>query len=299
MSLDSLRYWLSQDHLFIYDEAATRSYKQLRALPAMAYLGFSAFTYPKSWSQLSGTEMFMLYEHTHTNIRNIDTVTEPLCVITNQGYEEYTPDTIAKLRNIPRENEGRVAILADEKQFQIQGAKRPLRDQHNVTTRQYRGIFETFEDHYQEAGYTMPLNDTMNLFIQDNAILYREISGEPVTSTEDLFEALDEAPYLPLYGSMCRVFNRDESYGASPLSAEEIDDFADWLRRRIEWDNKTANRVTESLNKRVLEENATFADATRVDHPKNTNARTFREKLDPDSHSLQKRFHTWLGEVLR
>lgn len=298
MGLDSLRYWLQQDHLFIYDEEATRSFKQLRALPAMVYLRFTAFTYPKSWSQLTESDIFTLYEHTHTNINDITTLSEPLCVITSQGYEEYTPDSIAKLRNIPREGDGRLAILADEKTFQIQGAKRPLRDQHNVTTRHYRGIFSTFEKHYQAIGYTMPLSDTMNLFVQDNAILYREVSGEPVSTSEELFQALPKAPYLPLYGSMCRIFNRDESFGASPLSEGEIEPFAEWLRRRIEWDNKTAMRVTEMLNKYVLEDNAKFAHATRVDHPTNSEARSYYNELDPDSDSLQRRLHEWVGAVI-
>jgi hypothetical protein len=242
--------------------------------------------------------MFTLYEHKHTHIDDINLIDDPTCVITNQAYEKYTPDSIGELRALPREGDGRLAIFADEKSFQIQDAKRPLRDQHNVTTRSYRGIYDAFRDHYNDAGYTMPLSDTMNLFVQDNAILYREVSADPVESASELFEALDEAPYLPLYGAMCRIFNRDQSFGASPLSAGEINAFAEWLRRRIGWDNKTALNVTESLNKRVLEDTNTFAHATRVNHPKNTDAKAVRDSLDPGSHSLQRRLHDWIGEVI-
>lgn len=297
MGLDALRYWLQQDHVFIYDSAATRSYKQLRALPALAYLGFTVFTYPKSWSQIADTDLFTLYKHDHTHIDEIQTIENPLCVITNQNYEEHTPDSIGKLRNIQRDSDGRLAILADNKQFQIQGAKRPLRDQHNVTTRSYQGVFNAFEEHYADGGYIMPLSDTQNLFLQDNAILFQEVTGQSLNSAEELFGEVQTAPYLPLYGSLCRVFNRDESFGASPLTQGEIDAFADWLRRRIEFDNKTAEKVTETLNKQVLEDQNNFAHATRVDHPTMRKASRYLTKIDSASNSLERRLSEWIKEV--
>lgn len=297
MGLDALRYWLQQDHVFIYDTSATRSYRQLRALPAMAHLGYSVFTYPKSWSQLAGSELYTLFEHSHNHIDEIEAIDKPTCVITNQNYEEHTPASIGELRNIPRHDGGRLAICADQKRFQIQGAKRPLRDQHNVITRSYQEIYDTFEAHYEDAGYTMPLSDTKNLFLQDNAIMYQEVSGSPLDNSEDLFEAVSDAPYLPLYESLCRIFNRDQSFGSSPLSAEEIDKFAKWARRRIEWDSKTAGRITELLNKQVLEDSNTFAHATRVEHTSMTDARETRARLNPESHSLEQRLYDWLEEL--
>lgn len=299
MGLDALRYWLRQDHVFIYDSSATRSFRQLRALPAMSYLGYEAFTYPKSWSQLAGIETYSLFEHTHSHIDNIDQLNEPTCVITNQNYEEHTPDSIGGLRNIPRADDGRLAICADHKRFQIQGAKRPLRDQHNVITRSYQEIYDTFEEHYAEGGHTMPLSDTQNLFLQDNAILYQEASDTTVNSSEGLFQAVNEAPYLPLYESLCRVFNRDQSFGSSPLKAEEITEFAKWIRRRVEWDNKSAERITKMLNKQVLKDSSTFAYATRVDHTTTTEARGAKSRLNPESHSLENRLHHWLEDVGR
>jgi hypothetical protein len=299
MGLDALRYWLRQDHVFIYDSSATRSFRQLRALPAMSYLGYEAFTYPKSWSQLAGTETYSLFEHTHSHIDNIDELNEPTCVITNQNYEGHTPDSIGRLRNILRADDGRLAICADQKKFRIQGAKRPLRDQHNVITRSYQEIYDTFEEHYAEGGHTMPLSDTQNLFLQDNAILYQEVSDTTVNTSEGLFEAVSEAPYLPLYESLCRVFNRDQSFGSSPLKADEITEFAKWIRRRIEWDNKSAGQITEMLNKQVLEDSSTFAHATRVDHTTTTEAREAKSRLDPESHSLEHRLHRWLEDVGR
>lgn len=299
MGLDALRFWLKQDHVFIYDSSATRSHRQLRVLPAMSYLGYEVFTYPKSWSQLAGTETYSLFEHAHTHIDNMDVLDAPTCVITNQNYEEHTPNTIAALRNIRRVDDGRLAICGDQKKFQIQGAKRPLRDQHNVITRSYQEIYDTFEEHYAEGGYTMPLSDTRNLFLQDNAILYQEVSGSTVDGSEGLFEAVNEAPYLPLYGSLCRVFNRDHSFGSSPLTAEEVTEFVKWLRRRIEWDNKTAERVTEMLNKQVLEDSNAFAHATRIDHTTTTDAREAKSRLESPSHSLERRLYSWLEDVGR
>ena len=299
MGLDALRYWLRQDHVFIYDSSATRSFRQLRMLPAMSYLGYEMFTYPKSWSQLAGTDIYTLFEHTHTHIDDIGVLDEPTCVITNHNYEEHTPDSIGGLRNIPRADNGRLAICADQKQFRIQGAKRPLRDQHSVITRSYQEIYDTFEEHYAENGYTMPLTDTQNLFLQDNAILYQVVSESTVDTSEELFEVVDKSPYLPLYGSLCRVFNRDQSFGSSPLTADEVAEFAKWIRRRVEWDNKTAERITEMLNKQVLEDSNTFAHATRVDHTTTTEAREAKSRLNPESHSLERRLYRWLEGVGR
>jgi hypothetical protein len=299
MGLDALRYWLRQDHVFIYDSLATRSFRQLRVLPALSYLGYETFTYPKSWSQLTGTDIYTLFEHTHTHIDDIDVVDGPICVITNHNYEKHTPDSIGGLRNIPRVDNGRLAICADQKGFQIQGAKRPLRDQHNVITRSYQEIYDTFEEHYAENGYTMPLADTQNLFLQDNAILYQVVSESTVDTSEELFEVVDKSPYLPLYGSLCRVFNRDQSFGSSPLTADEVAEFAKWIRRRVEWDNKTAERITEMLNKQVLEDSNKFAHATRVDHTTTTEAREAKSRLNPELHSLERRLYRWLEGVGR
>lgn len=299
MGLDALRYWLQQDHVFVYDLSATRSFRQLRILPAMSYLGYKVFTYPKSWSQLAGTETYPLFDHSHTNITNMDVLDGPTCVITNHNYEENTPDTIGKLRNVPRVDDGRLAICADQKNFRIQGAKRPLRDQHNVITRSYQDIYDIFEEHYAEAGYTMPLSDTKNLFLQDNAILFEEVSGSAVHGSEELFDVLSDAPYLPLYESLCRVFNRDDSFGSSPLTADEVSEFMKWMRRRVEWDNKTAERVTEMLNKQVLEDSNKFAHATRIDHTSTTEAREAQSRLDPEAHSLEHRLYHWLEGVGR
>jgi len=299
MGLDALRYWLQQDHVFIYDSSATRSHRQLRALPAMSYLGYEVFTYPKKWSQLAGTNTYTLFGHSHTHIENMDTLDAPTCVITNQNYEEHTPHSIAMLRTIPRTGDGRLAICADQRKFQIQGAKRPLRDQHNVITRSYQEIYDTFEEHYTEAGYTMPLSDTRNLFLQDNAILYQQVSGSTVNSSEGLFQVLNEVPYLPLYESLCRIFNRDQSFGSSPLTADEVSEFAKWVRRRVEWDNKTAGRITEMLNKQVLEDSNVFAHATRIDHTTATDARETRSRLESRSHTLERRLYRWLEEVGR
>jgi hypothetical protein len=299
MGLDALRYWFRQDHVFIYDSSVTRSHRQLRALPAMAYLGYKVFTYPKSWSQLAGTETYSLFEHSHTHINDMNVLDAPTCVITNQNYEEHTPNTIAALRNIPRAEEGRLAICADQRKFQIQGAKRPLRDQHNVITRSYEEVYDTFEEHYAEEGYTMPLSDTRNLFLQDNAILYQEVSESTVNGSVELLEVVSEAPYLPLYGSLCRIFNRDESFGSSPLTADEVGEFVKWLRCRVEWDNKTAERITEMLNKQVLEDSNVFAHATRIDHTTTTEVRETKSGLENRSHSLERRMYRWLEDVGR
>lgn len=299
MGLDALRYWLQQDQVFVYDSSANRSYRQLRALPAMSYLGYEVFTYPKSWSQLAGTETYTLFDHEHTNINDIEVLNRPTCAMVNQNYEEYVPSSIGVLRNVPRVDDGRLAICADKKRFHIQGAKRPLRDQHNVITRSYEEIYDTFEEHYAEEGYTMPLSDTRNLFLQDNAILYQEVSGSSVSGSEGLFEAVSEAPYLTLYGSLCRIFNRDESFGSSPLTADEVDEFVKWLRHRVEWDNKTAERITEMLNKQVLEDSNVFAHATRIDHTTTTEARETKSRLEPRSHSLERRLYRWLEDVGR
>jgi len=68
----------------------------------------------------------------------------------------------------------------------------------------------------------MPLRDTKNLFVQDNANLYELVEGDPIETTSELFDELTEAPYLPLYKTFSNIFARRNELGVSPLESDDV-----------------------------------------------------------------------------
>lgn len=114
---------------YVYDPMTNSRWGLLRALPALHYLSIDNFTYPTSWCQFNhGNRHFELDYNYHviSNSLNIPDDIPDFGVITNDYYEVETPYTIKHLIDRYTRSGSMLFVLTDCKQFQPQGAKRPL-----------------------------------------------------------------------------------------------------------------------------------------------------------------------------
>ena len=212
------------------------------------------FTYPKQWRQLGDVEQFGMEPHEWELLDNINPGIGPVCALTNTYYEQQLPYSIGSLISKCRAVKQPIYVFADEEEFEIHSATRPLREEPYTfpVDGGYPVVYEALKKYYQSNGIRFPLTDTRNVFLQDNAYLFNQIqSRNSVSSAEELFQVLPEAPYLPLYGAMVRIFNRTDSKGADAIPSEEVDGLRKWLMRRINWPSSTARDVAELLNEKV------------------------------------------------
>jgi hypothetical protein len=285
--------------VYLYDPRDNARWGLLRSLPALYYLGVTDFTYPTSWCQFGrGDRHFELDYDYHVVSNNLDIPNdEPdFGVVTNEYSEEETPYTIKFLINRYTVADETLFVVTDDRLFQPQGAVRPLAQEPFVDDLgRYSAVYETFVSAYQEADWGLPLTETKNLFLQDNANLYRLVAGERLTDTTELFDVLPDAPYLPLFDALAGVFSRPKEFGAVPLDAEEgVPDLVRWLRRRIEWDRETARGVVADLNDAVVADGSTLDMAAVRRDPSIVEARRAANELDPEASDIERRYADWL-----
>lgn len=285
---------------FIYDEAVDSrwGYGLLRSLPAINYLLVNHFTFPKQWRQLTGSSQYDYLSYTYELLGEIDIESTPLCALTNQYYEDETPFTLRPLINEFLHRDKTFVIVADHREFDPQEGQRPLHMQDFVDVAwNYRRVYTDFRDHLQEIGVGCPLRDTENLFMQDNANLYRMVSGTEISRTRSLFDVLPDAPYLPLYDVFVDIFSRHSEPGASPLdSYGDIEALARWLRRRIELDRSGALEIARDLNRAVDADEAVFDATQRVRHHSMTKAASTATDIDVEASTTHARYRRWLQE---
>lgn len=287
------------DIAFMYDPRENSRWGLLRGLPAIRYLGVEDFTYPTSWCQFNRGRRHLEFDydyHVVSNGLDIPADNPDFGVITNDHYEHETQYTIKYLINRYTTAENTLFVLTDTKQFKPQGAKRPLYQDpcaENVGT--YSDVYDAFETAYEDAGWSLPLTDTKNLFLQDNANIYQYVTSESLSTTVELFDVLSETPYLPLYDPMASVFSRPNEFGTVPLDANEgLPDLARWLRRRIEWDRETARDVATQLNEAVIGEGRTFDPSAVRRDPSIPTARQAGADLKERESAIDQRYAAWL-----
>lgn len=265
MKWETLRSFVDQQGVFlIHDENDYGpGFGLLRSLPALMYLGVDEFTYPRSWRRMNNDRERGFHSHDHTRLAEIEYEDQLLAALTNQYYEDETQYSISGIVNrwIDR---GTLLVVADHKLFQTRQGLRPLyHEPFAIAQRPYTMVYDAFRQWYKQQDFHLPLNDTMNLFLHDNALIYELVTGEELTKSIELFERLNDAPYLPLYDTISTAFQSDDGFGTSPKKDDDLEDIADWLRRRIEWDNTTAMDIVRTLNAQVAENSRAF-DPTAV-----------------------------------
>lgn len=309
MSLDAICRRLSAaDVAFIHDPEGSVHYWKLRALPAITYLDVEHATYPTSWRQLKhtwqherGGTQYGFPGYDYQVLGGIDiSPSNDICVVTTSYYEKETQYSVNELVDRYTRSDGTLIVVADERRFQPKGGLRPLyQEPFCERIGRYSRIYDAFAVRYEEKGWKMPLRDTENLFLQDNANLYELVEGESLGSTTDLFEVVADAPYLPLYVTFSEIFARPEELGVEPLESDDmVEAFGGWLRRRIEWDKGTASNVAHDLNKEVSMEGTAFDPSYAKRSPKLREARVAANELNPDANAIEARYHDWLTNPL-
>jgi hypothetical protein len=140
----------------------------------------------------------------------------------------------------------------------------------------------------------LPLTDTKNLFLQDNANLYEFVTGTSLETTEALFQELPDAPFLPLNRPLEDIFSRNDQYGTVPLDEDDMTGLQRWLRRRIELDRSSVDDIVQGLNQEVSEEGRTFDPSYTDRSPSVRQASQRGKEIDRDESTIHKRYRAWL-----
>jgi hypothetical protein len=288
----------------IHDEVDEQYWWLLRSLPAIHYLGFTTYTYPTSWRTLNTGGQFQSYreqyswpEYDYKVLGQIEEETfgGDLVVITNEYYESETQYSVDHLVSRYNSHPKTLLVVTDSARFTPRGGQRPLYQEQFVEhLGSYQRLYRAYESVYDEAGWNLPLLDTKNLFLHDNANLYEFVTGIALETTEDLFERLPEAPYLPLYRTLGNIFARKDEFGSVPLDEDDVVGLQRWLRRRVEWDRGTATEVAKWLNNAVQKNGRVFDPSYAARSPEIDEARRVVNEIHPDESSIHKRYHAWL-----
>ncbi len=295
------------DVAIIHDDVKETYWWLLRSLPALNYLGFSTFTYPTSWRTLNTGGQFqsysnqydyLEYEYKVLNQIEDETFDQDLVVTTNDYYESETQYSIDHLISRYSALAETLLVVTDSRRFTPMGGQRPLyHEQFVEEVSSYQRLYNAYESYYEDAGWKLPLKDTMNLFLHDNANLYEYVSGTSVNTTIELFDVVPDTPYLPLYDVFCQMFAREDEYGSVPLDEDDVVGLQRWLRRRVEWDRETASDIAQKLNRAVGEEGRTFDPSYAARSPETREARQSAKKIDSENSSINKRYHSWLQQT--
>lgn len=294
------------DVAVMHDDVEETYWWLLRSLPAIDYLGFSAFTYPTSWRTLNTGGQFQSYtqqydylDYEYKVLGQIEgeAYDSDLVVITNEYYESETQYSVDHLVSRYSSRPETLLVVTDSRRFTPHGGQRPLyQEQFVERIGSYQRLYDAYESVYKDAGWELPLLDTKNLFLHDNANLYEIVDGASLETTEELFAVLPDSPYLPLYRVFSEIFGREDEYGTVPLDEDDVTGLERWLRRRIEWDRGTAKDVAQKLNRAVGEEGRTFDPSYAARSPKVREAHQTSKQIDPNESSIHKRYHNWLQQ---
>lgn len=292
------------DIAIIHDNVEETYWWLLRSLPAINALGFSTFTYPTSWRTLNTGGQFQSYRNQYDYLDydykvlgqiEEESFEDDLVVITNEYYESETQYSVDHLVSRYSNREETLLVITDSHRFTPRGGQRPLyQEQFVEDLGEFQRLYNAYESIYGESEWELPLIDTKNIFLHDNATLYELVTGSQLQTTEDLFEILPEAPYLPLYDVFSQIFAREDEYGSVPLDQDDVTGLQRWLRRRVEWDRQTATEVAERLNRIVSNDGSTFDPSYAARSPAMQEARSAAKEIDPHESSINKRYKSWL-----
>ncbi|WP_436926025.1 hypothetical protein [Halosimplex amylolyticum] len=288
----------------IHDDTGEIYWWMLRSLPAINYLGFQTFTYPTSWRSLntggefpSYTDQYDYLDYDYKVLGQLEenVFRDDLVVVTSDYYEGETQYSIDHLISRYAARPETLIVVTDSSRFTPRGGQRPLyQEQFVENVGSYDRLYTALESAYESAGWDLPLLDTKNLFLHDNANLYEFVTGEELGDTESLFDVLPDAPFLPLYDVFGEIFARPDEYGSVPLDGEDVTGLERWLRRRVEWDRDTASKIARSLNRAVSGEGQTFDPSHAARTPVVKEAADKATEIDAEKSSINKRYYAWL-----
>lgn len=300
------RKYSDADVYFVYDELNQDREKlcALRKLPALLRLGAAQTTYPKSWRKLDQWSTKQYEFETPPYVLLDDIPFEPnenLIAISDQYYEDNLPIyTLSRVMNRYVDSEAKLVIGSGNRDFEPHGAKRPLEESPFVgATHSYHDIYDAFFQRSKDVGYPYPLKYTKNVFVQENAALYVLVSGEDITTLEEFFYNLPDAPYLPIWKTFSQMFTQDRRKGALVLDGNLREGLRKWLRRRVEVEYTEADELSRNFNALARRQERLFDPAHRAKMQQMESAAqtltTFPDKADD---KYVERLKSWLQESL-
>ena len=288
--------------VFIYDDQQNGQIEGiLRGLPAISYAGITTVTCPKSWLQIDGSTRHELYEYEWSRLQDIRAPDESIIAATTQYYEDnLAVYSIKTLINRFTSTDHTLCVIADEESFQPSGAVRPFREEPVVDCAwEYSDIYDAYQEHYENYDVQLPIAETKNLFVQDNANMYRLATGDTISSIEELVAVLPNAPYLPFVRGVSSIFSKDDGVGSEPLESNEaIEDLGKWLRRRLELEYREGISIAKSLNDYATSHERLFDPAGRRQMPEMNCAREPRRELAETTNPIHERYHRWFDRAL-
>jgi hypothetical protein len=223
-----------------------------------------------------------------------------IAAITSQYYEDQHPQfSLTPIVNAYTQSSARIILGAEAENYQMNGTVRPLREMDFLEVDfDYREIYDAFEDRCEQAGYHYPLSHCRNIFVQENALLFEEVSGQRVRSIEDFFDRLPDAPYLPIWRTLSEMFSIGVDQGTRLLDQNERDGLAKWLRRRVELDYHQGQAIATSLNDLARRRERLFDHHSRRELPGMDDAQSYANTMDAESE-LETRLEGWLLATTR
>lgn len=289
--------------VFVYDERRSNQEKlcSLRKLPALLRLGFAITTHPKSWRKLDqwSTNQFEFENPTFITLDDLpDEPTSDLVAITDQYYEdEYPIFSLGRVLNAYTRVDHRLIVASDDADFEPAGGRRPLAESPTIDkTFDYRRIFDAFKTRYRHAGLHFPLQDSQNIYLQDNAIIYELVTGESLHSITDVFYRLPDAPYLPLWQTISEIFTMNVPQGTRLLDQNSQEGLAKWLRRRVELGYESGQEIASYLNHLARRHEQLFNPYRRTRRPEMREARERIEEVTIQDPTINTRYRNWLME---
>lgn len=291
---------------FVYDEL-NRSEKReklcaLRKYPALLRLGWNRMTCPKSWQKVDqwSTNQFEFEAPEFFHMNEVEIPPErDLTAISDQYYEDKLPlFSLSSIINSYTRSSARMVVGAGSKNFQINGTNRPLREMGFLKEElNYRQVYEAFETRYEELGYRFPIKHSMNVFVQENALLFEEVTGKRVDSLLEFFEVLPETPYLPIWRTLSDIFTTSVQQGTRLLGEDQRIEFAKWLRRRVELDYHQGREIATYLNDLARREEWLFDPHYRREVAAMDDAQSYLDSLEV-SNSVERQMANWLRQAI-
>ncbi|UTF55587.1 hypothetical protein [Natronosalvus rutilus] len=290
---------------FIYDELYRSEKREklcaLRKYPALFRLGWDRMTCPKSWQKVDQWETNQ-FELEAPEFVHMDDVEIPpkrdLVAISDQYYEDKLPlFSLSSIINSYTRSSARMIVGAGSKDFQMSGTIRPLREMDFLKRElNYYRVYEAFETRYEEFGYQFPVKHSLNIFVQENALLFEEVTGRRVSSLPKFFEILPEAPYLPIWRTFSDIFMTDVQQGTRLLNEDQRIEFAKWLRRRVELDYHQGREIATYFNGLARRKEGLFDPHFRQEMAAMDDARSYLNVLEV-SNPVERRLASWLDQA--
>jgi hypothetical protein len=282
----------------VFDEVENSRWWMLRSVPIINYLVADAFTYPTSWRQLGGGRQYEYLDFDYHVIGGIQfDELPPFGIITNRHYEEETQFSIQPLIDKYTSANAPLVVVSDSEEFTPEGGPRPLaQEPFAIRIGSFGEVFDAIENEYEKAGFSMPLRDTRNVFLQDNAILYERVEDTTLHRVTKLFDVLPDSPYLPLYDVFADIFSQEDELGSMPLETDEqVDGLGRWIRRRVELERSQGQEIAKEMNRAVAGDATTFDLSYAKRNISVAGAWKVAEKIDNSASTIHARYSSWLA----